>query len=193
MLPLLLAVSDAADKASALVAATATDAAPGMIETFGLESKFVIMQAISFLILFAVIYKFGIKPTLSTMEERNAKIESGLKYAEEMREKLAASQRESAEIVNTAQAKAGEIINEARTTAKDFLEKQTQEATQKANDLITKAQQAIELERLKTIAQAREEISRLVIATTERVLAKQLSDADRAAYNETATRELNIV
>jgi len=185
MLPLLLAVSDAA--------AQATDAAPGMIETFGLESKFVIMQAISFLTLFAVIYKFGIKPTLSTMEQRNAKIESGLKYAEEMREKLAASQRESAEIVNTAQAKASEIINEARATAKDFLEKQTQEATQKANDLITKAQQAIELERLKTIAQARDEISRLVIATTERVLAKQLSDADRAAYNETATRELNIV
>jgi len=185
MLPLLLAVNDAA--------AHATDAAPGMIETFGLEPKFIIMQAISFLILFAVIYKFGIKPTLSTMEERNAKIESGLAYAEEMREKLAASQRESAEIVRDAQAKAGEIIGEARATAKDFLDKQTQEATQKANDLITKAQQAIELERLKTIAQAREEISRLVIATTERVLAKRLSDAERSAYNETATRELNIV
>ncbi|WP_068631380.1 F0F1 ATP synthase subunit B [Cephaloticoccus primus] len=184
MLPLLLAVTDAATQAA--------DAAPGMIEKFGLESKFVIMQAISFLILFAVLYRYGIKPTLSTMEERNAKIESGLKYAQEMRDKLEASQREAAEIVREAQSKAGEIITEARTTAKDFLDRQTQDATQRANELITKAQQAIELERLKTVAQAREEIARLVIATTERVLARQLSDADRSAYNEAATRELNI-
>jgi len=183
MLPLLLAVTEATGHA----------AQPGMIETFGIESKYIIMQAVSFLILFAVIYKFGIKPTISTMEERNAKIESGLKYAADMKAKLDAAQQESAEIVKQAQIKAGEIINEARASAKDFLDKQTQEATAKANDLITKAQQAIELERRKTLAEAREEIARLVVATTERVLAKKLSDADRAAYNETAAQELTVV
>lgn len=182
---LLLAVTEAAGHAAA--------AEPGVIEKFGIEPKYVIMQAVSFLILFVVIYKFGIKPTLSTIEERNAKIDSGLKYAEEMKAKLAAAHQESADIVKQAQGKAGEIINEARASAKDFLDKQTQEATQKANDLIAKAQQAIELERRKTIAEAREEIARLVIATTERVLAKQLTDAERAAYNETAARELNVV
>ena len=35
--------------------------------------------------------------------------------------------------------------------------------------------------------------ARLVVATTERVLAKNLSDADRATYNESAVRELNVV
>ena len=127
------------------------------------------------------------------MDERATKIESGLKYAEEMKAKLDATHQESAAIVQQAQVKAGAIINEARASAKDFLDKQTQEATAKANDLLVKAQQAIELERRKTIAEAREEIARLVIATTERVLAKQLSDADRAAYNESAARELNVV
>ena len=51
----------------------------------------------------------------------------------------------------------------------------------------------VELERRKTLAEAREEIARLVVATTERVLAKKLSDADRAAYNETAAKELTVV
>ena len=41
--------------------------------------------------------------------------------------------------------------------------------------------------------QARSEIARLVVTTTERVLAKKLSDADRAAYNDTATKELTSV
>ena len=37
---------------------------------------------------------------------------------------------------------------------------------------------------------ARGEIARLVVTTTERVLAKKLNDADRAAYNDTAAKEL---
>ena len=42
----------------------------------------------------------------------------------------------------------------------------------------------------RALAEARGEIARLVVTTTERVLAKKLSDADRAAYNDTAAREL---
>ena len=40
------------------------------------------------------------------------------------------------------------------------------------------------------LAEARTEIARLVVVTTERVLAKKLTDADRSAYNDAASREL---
>ncbi|HYD83713.1 MAG TPA: ATP synthase F0 subunit B, partial [Opitutus sp.] len=127
------------------------------------------------------------------MEERNRKIESGIKHAEEMQAKLAAAQQESATIVKKAQLEASRIVDDARKTAKEYLDKQTQEASTKANDLLTKAQQAIELEHKKMLADARGEIARLVIVTTERVLAKKLTDADRASYNEAAARELTSV
>jgi F-type H+-transporting ATPase subunit b len=140
-----------------------------------------------------VLYVFGIKPTIAAMDERADKISAGLKYAEEMKAKLAATQQESAALLKKASVDAGLIVNEARKTAKDFLDKQTQEAAAKANDLLVKAQQAIELEHKKMLAESRAEIARLVVATTERVLAKRLSDADRAAYNETAARELTSV
>ena len=54
-------------------------------------------------------------------------------------------------------------------------------------------QQAIELEHKKMLADARSEIARLVVTTTERVLAKKLTDADRSAYNDAASRELTNV
>jgi F-type H+-transporting ATPase subunit b len=164
-----------------------------IVEQFGLDWKYVAIQAFSFLIVLAVLYKFGIKPTISTMEERNRKIESGLKHAEEMQVKLAAAQQESAAIVKKAQLEASKIVEDARKTAKEYLDKQMQEATTKANDTLTKAQQAIELEHRKMLAAARTEIARLVVTTTERVLAKKLTDADRAAYNDAATRELTSV
>ena len=180
MLPLFLAVTEAAHEA-------------GVAEKFGLEWKYVVTQIISFLILFGVLYWFGIKPTIATMEERNKKIGDGLRYTEEMQAKLAASHQESAALIKTAQSEAQKVVDEARRAAKEFGEKQNAEATARAADTLVKAQQAIELEHKKMLEQARGEIARLVVATTERVLAKKLSDADRAAYNETATKELTAL
>jgi F-type H+-transporting ATPase subunit b len=173
-----------------LLAATEPAHGSGITQQFGLDPKYVVMQVISFLILFGVLYKFGIKPTIATMEERNRKIADGLKHAEEMQAKLAAAQQESAALVKQASVEAGRIVDEARKTAKEFLDKQALEASAKAADILAKGQQAIELEHKKMLAEARGEIARLVVVTTERVLAKKLSDADRAAYNDSAAREL---
>jgi F-type H+-transporting ATPase subunit b len=175
------------------LAAAQGAAQPGIVETFGLETKYIIMQVVSFLIVLGVLYKFGIKPVTATMEERNRKIEAGIRHAEEMQAKLAATQAESAAIVKQAHGEAARIVDDARKSAKEFLDKQTQEATAKANDLIAKAQQATQLEHRRMLAEARAEVARLVVTTTERVLARKLTDADRAAYNDAASRELTSV
>lgn len=180
MLPLFLAATEAAHAAGD----------PSIVEKFGIEWKYVVWQIASFLILFVVLYKFGIKPTIATMEERNRKIEGGLKHAEEMQAKLAAAAQESAQIVKGAQLDAQKIVDEARKVAKDFADKQQADALQRSTELLAKAQQAIELEHKKMLNEARGEIARLVVTTTERVLAKKLTDADRAAYNDTAAKEL---
>ena len=180
MLPLLLAVTEAAHEV-------------GVAEKFGLEWKYVVLQMISFLILFGVLYKFGIKPTISTMEERNKKISDGLKHAEETQIRLAAAAQESAQLIKQAQRDAQQVVDEARKIAKDFSDKQQAEATARAADTLARAQQSIELEHRKMLDQARGEIARLVVKTTEQVLAKKLSEADRAAYNEAATKELTTI
>jgi F-type H+-transporting ATPase subunit b len=180
-LPLLLAV------------AAEQTAQPGIVEKFGLEPKYILMQVVSFLIVLGVLYKFGIKPVTATMEERNRKIAEGIRHAEAMQAKLAAAQQESAALVKKANVEASRIVDDARKMAKEYLDRQTQEATVKATDLLGKAQEAIELEHKKMLADVRTEIARLVVTTTERVLAKRLSDSDRAAYNEAAARELTQV
>jgi F-type H+-transporting ATPase subunit b len=159
-------------------------------EKFGLEVHVVVIQAISFLILAGVLFYFAVKPVLATMDERVKKIDSGLRYADEMKQKLDAVQQESLAAAKKAQAEATKIIDEARKTAKEFLDKQTQESAAKGAELIAKAEQVIELEKKKMLAEARTEIARLVVATTERVLAAELSDADRKRYNERAAKEL---
>ncbi len=175
-----------------LVLAAAAGGLTQITDTFGINLPAILAQVVSFSVVAYVLWRFAFKPVLATMDERQQKIEAGLKYTEEMKAKLEATQQESAALIQQAQEKASAIIHETRQTAKEYLDKQTQEAAQKANDLMVKAQQAIELERRKMISEARAEIASLVVTTTERVLAKKLSEAERASYNESAARELTI-
>ena len=174
----------------AAVTHSATAAEENMLQHFGIEVPFLVMQMISFSILAYVLYRWMIKPVVATVDERNHKIEAGLQYADEMKAKLETAQQETAASAKRAQLESTRIIEEARKSAKEFLDKQTHESAAKANDILVKAQQAIELEKKKMLAEARTEIARLVVVTTQRVLAKELSDADRSRYNDAATREL---
>jgi len=175
-----------------LVLAATEGANPGMLEHFGIELKYVVAQLIGFSIFATVIYFKAIKPTIGAMAERQAAVDAGIKHAEEMKTKLDAAAVESAAIVKEAQTQATKVIDEARISAKAVIERQSQEATVKAQEIIAKAQHATELEHRKMIAEARGEIARLVVATTRQVLAQELSEADRTRYNDAAAKELSI-
>jgi len=189
MLTLLLAVTEPAAPAAA---AGPLEGLKQTFTHFGVEPKYLVMQIVSFLILFSVLYFFGIKPTIATMEERNKKIGDGLRYTTEMQAKLAAAQQETVTLIKAAQIEAAKLVDEARKSAKEFADRQNADATARAADTLAKAQQAIELEHKKMLNEARGEIARLVVKTTEQVLAKKLTEADRAAYNDAASKELSV-
>ncbi|HTQ32009.1 MAG TPA: F0F1 ATP synthase subunit B [Opitutaceae bacterium] len=161
-----------------------------VVDDFALSLPNIIAQIISFSVVAFILWKFAFKPVMATLDERQKKIDSGLKYADEMKAKLEQAQQESAVIIKNSQIEATKLIEEARKAAKEFADREQKAATERANDLIVKAQQAIELEKKKMLADARGEIARLVVVTTRRVLDKELSDAERARYNESAAREL---
>ena len=197
MFSLLLAATTPAHDAVETAAHGAAPASDGLLHElvtkFGIDGVNVGMQLLSFAILAFVLYRFAIKPTLSTMDERNRQIEAGLKNAEATAAKLAEANAAAAAQLKAAQVEANKIVDEARKAAKELSERETAAATERANALLKKANEAAELERKKLMAEAQQEIARLVVATTERVLAKKLTDSDRAAYNEAAARELTNV
>ena len=169
-------------------------AGPGeILQQFGIEPGYLIMQMISFGILAFILYRFMIKPVLGTMDERQRQIDSGLKYAVEMKAKLDATQAETMKMLQKAHAEAATIVEEARKTVKEYTDREHQIATERASDLLVKAQRAIELEHKKMLEETRSKVARLVVATTQRVLSKELSDFERTRFNEAASREINVV
>ena len=181
--------------ANLLIVAASTPAAhgegaPGLLEQFGIQPSFLIAQIISFSVLAFVLYRYGFKPILATVDERQRKIEAGLKYADEMKEKLAKAQADSEEVLRKAALEAQAVVTDARKSAKELLEKQTQEASAQGAAILEKARQSIELERKKMLAEVRTEIARLVTLTTAKVLSKELSPEEKTRYASAASREL---
>lgn len=164
-----------------------------LLHRFGINLPYLLSQIVSFGVVAFLLYKFAFKPVLATMDDRNAKIADGLKHAEEMKAKLADAEKQHAEAIKKAAFEAQKIIDEARATAKSLLDRETAQATEKTQQMLAKAEQAIDLERKKMLADVREEISRLVALTAQRVLSRELGPEERRRYTESAARELTQV
>ncbi|WP_269524096.1 F0F1 ATP synthase subunit B [Coraliomargarita parva] len=159
-------------------------------EKFGVEVPTLIAQMVNFCLVAFVLYKFAVKPIAATLDERQQKIADGLQYAEEMKTQLAEAERERAEKVKEAAQEAQRILSEARAQSKELIEQKTQEAAAQAEAMIRKAGEATELERQKMLSDVRQEVARLVVATSSKVLSRELSDSEKTTYSDAAAKEL---
>jgi len=168
------------------------DAILDLARRMGVDPALILAQAVNFCILAFLLYRFAFKKVLETMDERRDKIEAGLKYAEEMKEKLAEAGRQQQEIVRKAQQEAQQIVAEARSSAKDFYDRQTQETAAKVEQMLERGRQANELERQRMLAELRQEVARLVVATSAKVLDRELTADDRQSINKRAAEQLAV-
>jgi len=168
------------------------DAILDLARSMGVDPALILAQAINFCIVAFLLYRFAFKKVLETMDERRDKIEAGLKYAEEMKEKLAEAGRQQQEIVRKAQQEAQQIVAEARSSAKDFYDRQTQETAAKVEQMLERGRQANELERQRMLAELRQEVARLVVATSAKVLDRELTADDRQSINKRAAEQLAV-
>ena len=160
---------------------------------FGLEKELIIGQALNFALVAFILYKFAFKPVLATMEDRQQKISDGLQFAEEMKSKLADAEKKHGEILRKAQREAQDILEESRSDAQAMYTRETEEAARKVEEMLNKGRDANELARKKMLSEVRQEVARLVVLTTGKVLEKHLTDEDKRELNESAARRIASV
>jgi F-type H+-transporting ATPase subunit b len=176
-----------------IVLASLTDTAQGIVETFGIDWPMLIAQAINFLIVAFVIWKFAFKNILSTIKEREKQIADSLRNADKIKLELEETEKQQQETLQEASLEAKKTISIAQEQAKAFIEEQKEDARKQAEEIITKAKLAMEQERELVLREAREEIASLVVLTTSKVLSKDLSEDEKERFSAKATEELNLV
>ena len=167
-----------------------SNAVTRLMDNFGVQGDLLVAQVINFCLVSYVLYRFAIKPVLKTVEERQKKISEGLQYAEEMKAQLAATEQERLDLLKKAQEDAQSLFAKTKRESETYLQEQKHIAEQKVDQMLMQAQNTIESERRKMLAEAKIEVADLVIATTERVLKDMLTDDVRNQFNQKASEIL---
>ncbi|MEL0099458.1 MAG: F0F1 ATP synthase subunit B [Opitutae bacterium] len=176
-----------------IVLASLGDTAQGIVETFGIDWPMLIAQAINFLIVAFVIWKFAFKNILSTIKEREKQISDSLKNADRIKLELEETEKQQQQTLQDASLEAKKTITSAQEQAKALIEAQKDDARKQAEEIISKAKIAMEQERERVLREAREEIASLVVLTATKVLSKDLSEQEKEKFSSRATQELNLV
>lgn len=141
-----------------------------LISTFHIDWHIIIAQAVNFIVVMIVLWRFALRPLSALMDERGKKIASGLENATKQEELLKAQQiAYDAELVK------------ARKEARDILENVKQDAESKRAILVSQTQtevgemlrmgkkQLVE-EKEKMLGEAKTELAEMVVSATGKVL-----------------------
>jgi F-type H+-transporting ATPase subunit b len=169
----------------------AIDTIQSIFGPFGVKPYLLLAQTINFAIVCYIIYRFAFKPVLATLDERQKKIAEGLQYTEDMKVKLADAKRQHSEILRRASVEAQQIVTNARNAAKGMVDKATAAAAQQAESIVKKGEAAVALERQQMLAALRREVASLVLDTTTRVLARDLTNEERSRFSNAAAQDLS--
>lgn len=153
-----------------------------ILGSLGIDFKALLAQIINFLLLLFILKKFLYGPVVQMLDKRKKTIAEGLENAEKAKAMIEKTEQETQEKINLAVQEADKVINEAKAQAKKEAEKIILSANETSTMMLEKTKKQIELEKEKIIADAKKDLSGLVMSAVEKIIESSPSkdDVERA-------------
>jgi F-type H+-transporting ATPase subunit b len=155
----------------------------------GINIPVFISQAISFLILFGLLYMFGYKRILKMLDERSARIKESLEQADIVKQQSANAGEEIKKQLQVASQQGQEIIARATKTSDEIRAKAQELAKKDADVLIDRAREAIKAERDSAIDELRSQFADLTILAAGKVIGQSLDKSAHKALIDKVLQE----
>ena len=137
-----------------------------------------IWTILTFVVLLALLAKFGWRPLLAALESRQEAIKKSLDDAERAKEELARLQQESTKIIDKARVDADAILTKTRSDAERLRDDLKTKAKEEADTILRNAEQQIQLQTRQALQQIRHEVADIAVLIASRVLEKNLANED---------------
>lgn len=147
-----------------------------LVKTFHIDWKLLIAQAINFVIVLFVLLYFGLKPLMKMMKARSEKIDSGIKNAQIIEEKLKEIDRKKSAEINQGRKQAQQIINQAEKESEDIKKKKLEETKKKAEKIIESAKTEIESNKKQMTQEIKSELGELILLAANKLSDKMLDE-----------------
>ena len=136
-------------------------------------------MTIVFLVVLAVLWKWGFPAITKMVKERKDYIDDSLRKAHEANEKLANIQKEGESILQEAREKQAAVLKEATATRDAIIAKAENQAKDRGAQLINDAKAEIEQEKQQAIREIRGQVAELSVKIAEKIIKQQLATDDK--------------
>lgn len=157
---------------------------------FGIQPILLAAQVVNFLVLLFILKRFLYKPILKMLEQRKQTIAQSLKDAEEIKQKLAETERDRELALEKAAIEAKKMLEEASKSASQVIQEAHLKAGKDIKELIEKNKESMKLEREKLHQEIREELADLVVTTVQKISGKIFSSKDQKEIIERSISDL---
>ena len=141
----------------------------------------IVAQVINFVILLGVLAKFAYKPLLKAMEDRRLRIIKDMDTAEHTRLDAEALKKEYGEQLANARKEASGIVDKANKIAQNTHDEMLEQVQQEKEAMMVAAQEKIEQERQKALADVRAEVIELSTKIASKILEQKLDTPEDQA------------
>ena len=169
---------------SGLVALAAEEPASGLQINF----FWIIVSALNFIVLFVILSVFALGPLKRMLEERRARIEEGLRDAEQARRDRESAEAERVAALQEARREANEILARAQKVAQETRDADIAATKADLERLRERAAADIEAEKIRAIAEVRNEVADLALRAAGKVVGETLNgERERRLVSEFLT------
>lgn len=143
---------------------------------FQINLFWILAQALSFLLFFAILYLVAFRRIGATLEDRRSKIEQGLKDAEQARKDREQAEAERAATLAEARREANDILTRAQKVADESRERDLAATREELERIRARASADLESEKQRAIADLRAEVADLALRAAGRVVGETMTD-----------------
>jgi F-type H+-transporting ATPase subunit b len=136
----------------------------------------VIIAAANFVLFLAIIWAFAFKPVSKMLADRKARIEQGLKDAEQSRRDRENAEAERVATLTEARREANDILTRAQKVAQDTRDADIAATREELERMRVRAAAEIEAEKVRAISDVRAEVADLALLAAGRVVGETMSD-----------------
>lgn len=160
-----------------------------LIEDFSFGLFF--WQSLVVIVLIILLRKYAWKPILKSLNEREEGIQEALESAEEAKKEMQNLKADNEKMKQEARHERDVMLKEAQQMKKQMIADAEEEADKKADQIIKKAQTAIQNEKNTAIDDLKNQVAQYSLEIAEKVLKQELKD--KKAQNKLVNRELENI
>ncbi len=133
---------------------------------------------LAFLIVFFILRKLAWPAIIKGLRDRENTIAESLATAQKVKEEMALMKSENEALLTKAREERAAMLKEARETKDRIINEAKDLAKNEANKIITEAQIAINAQKMAALTEVKNQVGKLVIEVSEKVLRKELANKE---------------